>query len=503
MIPHSAMSVQKVYNERRSMEFPDPETKRARTRRLFTWYGLAAIVIAIVSLLLLYAAQGYSYDPNKGLGRDGLLFVDAKPKQATIYLNGKQEAETDARLVLPGGKYDIKLTRDKYRDWHKTIAMEGGTVQYLTYPRLFPVDIATDVMQSFDAAPLWTSQSLDRRWLFVQTKPNSPELTLYDLNRETPTGTVVTLGFALGAPVTPIEWSSDNKHLLVATVIEGKKTYMVLDREQPADSFDLSARLKLGSDVDVVLRNKKPDQYYIRNTTTAALYTATLADGVAPTPLLSDVVAFKSYSADTILYVTYAAVADTTMANVRILNGSSNYLLQPLKRDAANTYLLDTAKFKNDWFFVVAGASSEQTRVYVNPLSRDKPGNTVPIAPQLSLRVQSPRYVSFSENARCIAVQSGSAFGVYDAELKKFHYYTSSLTIPADREATWMDGHRLVVSAGQKASVFEFDGANMQTLVSSYDHMNIMFTKDYSYGYTFVARPENRSILLRSSMVAD
>lgn len=485
------------------MEFLDPETKRARTRRLFTWYGIAAIVIAVMSLVLLYVAQGYSYDPDKGLGRDGLLFVDAKPKQATVYLNGQQEAKTDARLVLPDGRYDVKLTRDKYRDWQKTITMEGGTVQYLTYPRLFPVDIATDVIQSFDAAPAWTSQSLDRRWLLLQQKPDIAELTLYDLSKETPVGVVVPLSFALGAPVTPIEWSSDNKHLLVSGVVDGKKIYALIDREQPADSVDLSAKLKLGVDIELVLRNKKPDQYYVRNTTTAALYTATLADGLSPTPVLSDVVAYKPYAADTILYITYASVADPAKAAVRILDGSANYALQPLPRDPANTYLLDTAKFKNDWFFVVAAASSEQARVYVNPLSRDKPGNTVPIGPQLSIRVPNPRYVSFSDNARCIVVQSGGKFGVYDAELERFHYYTSPLAIPVDREATWMDGHRMVVSVSQKAHVFDFDGANMQTLVSSYDQTNILFNKDYSFGYTFVARPENRSILLRSDMIVD
>src|SRR3989337_4262950 len=104
------------------MDYLDPKKKRSHRRRLYLGYVLTAIAIGLSTLILVYLGSGYYIDGENGLIQNGLIYLDASPEAANISLNGKlQRSRTDARLVVPGGKYDIELTRDGYRPWRRNI----------------------------------------------------------------------------------------------------------------------------------------------------------------------------------------------------------------------------------------------------------------------------------------------------------------------------------------------------------------------------------------------
>ena len=73
---------------------------------------------------------------------------------------------------MPSGIYHLKLQRDGYRDWQRTIEVEGGDVQHFDYPLLIPSKLTSKKLQTFATAPGLGTQSPDRRWLMVQ-KPGS------------------------------------------------------------------------------------------------------------------------------------------------------------------------------------------------------------------------------------------------------------------------------------------------------------------------------------------
>ncbi len=254
------------------MEFLEPSEKKARTIRLFVGYALLGIVVILTTTILVFQAQGFGYDRGKGVTRNGLLFIDAKPASASISLDGVTlNDKTNARINLNEGTHTVKLSIDKYRDWTKQFALEGGEVKYLLYPRLFPIDIPLGVTRVLPQAPAWAKQSPDRHWLVYQQNGNSAVLATTDLLKPTenpvisalPATVVPNEGGNYGS-LKPVEWSDDNKHLLLLQVLpSGARNYVMFYREKPDESLSLTSSLKLAQDQELVLRDKKFDKFYV------------------------------------------------------------------------------------------------------------------------------------------------------------------------------------------------------------------------------------------------
>jgi len=113
----------------------------------------------------------------------------------------------------------------------------------------------------------------------------------------------------------------------------------------------------------------------------------------------------------------------------------------------------------------------------------------------------NPQSVSFSDNARFIAMQSGKKFVVFDAELNRIYRFDSALPIADTQIAKWMDGHRLDVVTNSKVQVFDFDGTNIQTLTASRDSFVPYFDKDYNIMMTFMPQADGRTGLQTSQLI--
>src|SRR5690242_13199615 len=99
-----------AYNKKTKMDFLDPRKIRAHTIRLFIGYGLVGLALLIATVILgLYT---YGFDFNRKTGtviQNGLVFVDAQPESASIYLNGQSKGKTSARLQIAEGHYGLEL----------------------------------------------------------------------------------------------------------------------------------------------------------------------------------------------------------------------------------------------------------------------------------------------------------------------------------------------------------------------------------------------------------
>lgn len=490
------------------MEFLEPEQKRARTLKLFIGYALITVAIALATLILVYLAQGYGYSGKAGVTQNGLVFIESKPVSAKIQIDNQDKGNTDARIVLSEGKHDIVLKADKYRDWSKSFVLDGGSVQYFLYPRLFPVNIQTNDSRIFNSSPLWASQSLDRHWLILQPNPTSPSLNIIDLLKPSAETLEANLDSAIllyeqgsFGKLTPIEWSDDNKHLLIMqTMPSGAINYIMFNRETPVESISVSKQISLSAGRNIKLKDKKYDKYFVHDKTTGALFTADLKTGIGTSPILTGVIDYKPYANDIILYATYMDI-EASLAKIMVLNGTNKFILNSVPRNPGNTYLLDVAKFDGVWEYVVASPVGNKVQIYRNPLNKAKPNAPTVIYPNLSFGIESPQYLSFSDNARFIAVQSGKKFIVYDSEQKRVFRYESNLDLKQDQQAKWMDGHRLSAVSDSKIAVWEFDGTNQQLLVNSKPEFSAYFDRDYKYLYSIVAQPDGKTALQNGLLI--
>ncbi len=480
------------------MDFLDPKKQRAHTIRILVGYVLIAIALVLTTIVLLYQAYGFGVDRNGKVIQNGLVFVSSTPNPATVYINGKKnDNNTNARLLLSSGQYTFSLQRDGYREWKRAVSIEGGSVERFDYPFLFPKTLQTSSVKAYDKAVQLAAESPDRHWLLTQNAATTEnKFDVYDLSKPkdltknleeitvpdsaytaTQAGTAYTWSL--------VQWSTDNRHVVLKhTFQKNNQTtyeYVLIDRADTSKSQNLTTAWGVNPTA-VELRNQDYDQYYLYDETTGALTTASLK---APSPkaYLTGVKAFKSYGDDVMLYATSQDAPAGKIA-IKWHEGDNNYTIRTVPADSQ--YVVNLTKYEGDWYVAAGSAAEGKVYIYKDPADTLKDQQiTVPVR---ILKVPNVNYVYFSANTRFVMAENGTQFAVYDAENDKSYAYTAPAPLDAPQaHATWMDGDRIMYTSNGKIVVFDFDGANRQTLVAENASFLPFFDRDYKYLYTLTA----------------
>jgi hypothetical protein len=468
------------------MDFLDPKKQRRQNHQLLIGYVLVGIAILIATVIMIELAFGYGYNNGKVV-QNGLVFFSSQPNPAEVYLDGKLTKNTNTRLQLPEGTYNAKLQRSGYRPWQRVVNVEGGQVQHFDYPFLFPTTVVTKVTKSYPAAIPLSTQSPDRHWLLLTdtTQPNA--LIQYDLNNpKTAPSSIVITDTILTKPATTdslklVEWSTDNRHVLLQHIYDGGQEYIMVDRQTPANSINITTTLKLPATAVISLRNKAYDQYFVLDNATQALSTASINDPTF-TSYIEHVLAYKSYGSDTVLYVTSEATP-VGKATISLRQGDTTLTIRQIT--AAPPYLLDVTKYSGALYAVAGDSGDGKVYVFKNPSAHSSSSTISTITPTAVLRVEQANYVSFSDSAQYIMLQKANTFAVYDALTGKQYSYVTTQPIDAPQpNADWMDGDRIEYVSAGKLVVFDYDYTNVQTLVPANSTNPVFFDRNYKFVYT-------------------
>ncbi len=467
------------------MDYLDPK-RELRDRVIMTvGYVLVAVAISIAALVLLQSASGYGV--KKGVViQSGLTFFSSHPHPANIYVDGQlKNVKTNTRLELPEGVYNLKLTRDGYYDWQRTITVQGDSVEHFDYPFLFPKTLTTKKLPGLDIAPRLLTQSPDQRWLVVQSAATLTDFNVYDLKNpdKAPVSLALPAGLLSKAATSDGwqigEWADDNSHFLLEHLFDGKTEYILIDRTDAGKSLNLTTTLSLKA-VTLSLDNRKYDRYYLYDPATKSLQTASLG-APAPKPRLERVLAFKNYGDNTLLYVTDGGVPAGKVA-VRLNDGSKTWNIRTLP--ASTGYLVDLAKHSGTMYVAAGAASDNRVYIYEDPAGQidSQPGSAP--TPSQVLRVEGVSYLSFSDSAQFIMAENANHFGVYDVLNKLGNNYTTTAPIdPPQSHAVWMDGNRLAYVSQGKLEVFDYDNLNHRSLVPAVSGYMPAFAPNYNFVY--------------------
>lgn len=471
------------------MDFLDPRKRRRHNLKLMIGYSLTAVAIGLTSVILIYGANGYGINTKTGdIIQHGLLFVDSKPGGAAIYLNGKvQNNTTSARLVLPAGNYDLAIKKTGYRDWSRKFTLTEQSISRFVYPLLLPVNLSSQNLKTYASAPSLVSESPDKHWLLVQSSaPQSQAIVfdMYDVAKPDQPPAALSLPSALlsggsGQPeLKALEWASNNNQLLLEHDYQGGSEFIVFNRADPAASFNVNRTFDV-SPTKVSLRNKKADQLYIYNQTDSSLALGDVARASLQ-PLLSDVLAYKTYGNDLLSYVTaQKVVAGQVMA--RIWENGKTYPLYTFS--AGSTYLLDADQFQGHWYYVAGSDKADRINIYKDPLSGIKDPQTAKAIPLIALPDSGANNLALSDKAHFIGVQAGQKFAVYDIENQSRYQY--DLAAPLTGQMHWMDSYRFIGVSNGSILIIDYDATNQQTLIASSTPGSIFFDKDYNQMFSF------------------
>jgi hypothetical protein len=472
------------------MDFLDPRKTRSHRIRLIIGYVMVVIAIGLGTIVLWYIANGFTVNTKTGdIVQNGLLFVDSKPGGADVYLNNKPiKSTTSARLVLPAGDYDLLLKKTGYREWSRKFTLDENTVSRYVYPFLFPNKPVTAALKSYTSTPSLITESPDRHWLLVQQPQTSSKIVSFDqidtgdLTKPAevlslPTNVLTNAALA-GNSLSEVEWSTDNNHLLLLHSYTGGSEYIVLDRNEPAKSFNVN-KIFGTNPTQVAMRNKKVDQLYIYQQDGGILSLGESARGVLNPPLLRAVLAFKPYGSNIIHYVTSANLP-AGQAQARIWDNNRNYPVHTFS--AGDKYLIDTAEFNGHIYYVSGSNKDNRVKLFKDPLKDIQDPAVARALPRLALQANGASKLSFSENARFIALQGGQNFAVYDIETDSYYQYSVKDPLAANLE--WMDGHRLIGLSNNNVFVMDYDSTNQQSLVPAATTLGGFFSRNYNQMFT-------------------
>jgi PEGA domain-containing protein len=470
------------------MDYLDPKKQFRHKIILMIGYVLVGIAIAIGTIVLLYQAYGFGLGKNGTVIQNGLFFFSSQPHPADIYVDGAlKPVKTNTRLSLPAGIYQVTLKRDGYRDWQRTIALDGGSVEHFDYPLLIPKVLTSKKVKTYDPAPGLSTQSPDHRWLLVQQPGTLTGFDIYDLKNPTKAPATLSLPGNLLSKATGAEgglqlgeWAGDNRHVLLQHAYDGKTEFIMVDRTDPAQSVNLNTTLS-ASPAKLTLNNKKYDQYYLYDAAAARLQTASLKAPAAQ-PYLEHVLGYKSYGSDTMLYVTdNGATAGKVLLRLRAGGKSTTIRSFP----AGSAYLLNLTEYGGTLYVAASASSENKVYIYKDPIAQLDADHGRAPAPAQVLHVTAPNYLSFSDNAQFIVAENLTEFGVYDIENKEAYHYVSLHPLdPPQPHAEWMDGDRLTYVSGGKMVIFDYDNANRQIMMAADGHYEPAFTPDYKFAYT-------------------
>lgn len=448
------------------------------------------LLVVVATYLLVYFAYGFKIDERTGqVIQNGLVYIDSAPDGAELRINGKSYDNTNTRVSLPEGDYTMEISKEGYRTWRHDLRLEGGEVERITYPALFPNILNPAELRAFNKKIDLTTQSPDRRWIIMSEKNNLTRLIEYDLSdREDDIAQSSELELADNLfakaegshKIKLVEWSTDNKNFLVQHSWKSGSEFVMINRDNPAESFNLS-RLLSKQPTKVAMIDKKSDQLFLYNAGDKTLDKFDLDDRQA-TNFARNIISFKPHGSDKVLLS--RVTSNKKIAEIVLLEGTREYIIRDVP--AVKKIPLDIARSDGDWYVAVSEVESKRTFIYKNPqdLFIEKPNieNVLTVVLNNDSKIDD---LSFSNNARFILSRSGQQFSVYDTEKEERFRYTLKDKLSNMLPPSWMDGHRILAYSGKEVIIFEFDGANKQTLVNADPSTPVLFDRDYTELYSF------------------
>ncbi len=97
------------------------------------------VVIAVVAGIAIFLAKGYTFSAKeKRIVGTGIITISSEPDAASVFIDGHLTTATNATVSsLPSKTYSVKLTKEGFIPWEKSVAVKEGLVTEIKVT-LFP-----------------------------------------------------------------------------------------------------------------------------------------------------------------------------------------------------------------------------------------------------------------------------------------------------------------------------------------------------------------------------
>ncbi len=453
--------------------------KHMETVRLLITETIMVIVIIVTAIILTFVAMGYNLDKNGELGQSGLVQLRSFPSGASITIDGDTIIpRTTASRMLTAGDHTIKLTKDGYDSWEKTITSESGRLLKLEYMRLFYQNRTPEVMREFDGELLLFAPTPNRDFAMLIQK-NSSKWNYLDLRGDDAVNTEIDLTELLtGLDVKTVTWNENSDKLLVRAERKNETEWLLVNAKNVKESVNLSKEFAMNF-TDIRFMTDSGDKLIALengNLRTIEMGGKTVSQVLASTVKKYDFVGENIVYLDAKQQLGFISGTNTTIAKEFEVNSLVNVVISDYIGDK---YLTIT---ENDKITIYRGDFPNGERG-INDMEKALE-ETISFTPSL---------LEIRGNNELIIARDGRQIAVFDAEARKLHQFE------LDTEAPFLiDGYMIGEIVDGKLIVMDFDGMNKRTITDANSNALITRNDKWLYYFTF---EDNKISLTREKII--
>lgn len=468
--------------------------KKIQTTKLIITEIFMLIIIVITVIVLTFIVMGYHLNEEGKLEQSGLVQVDSFPTGASVIIDDEiLPNETNTSKILPEGNHVVKLKKDGYTSWSKTVALHSGFLTKLSYPHLYKENPSTEIIKKFEQSPSLFLASKNRSLGLVKY-PNG-ELETFTLESKTPKEIKLNLSEIfknysseeLGQSKI-ISWSDNGERILISVEKEDLTKFLIVDLEHPEHSLDLSAEFDVKIS-DIRLLNSQGDRLgLIENHN---FHTISLPDKKLSDVLVENVLSFSNNDSKIIL-ITKKPNENKKIILYDITSKSEIFLADSMAENIEAHLSEYAGRFtlvliSDNVVTVRRGNLPSENISKENPLSE-------PVG-KYTLDFGTPKDFSFKGKNQLIVTSSNNNLAVFDLENYKLSTYSLD-----DNLTFWPDEYTIGVVSGGKLTLYDFDGTNANTFKNAENGFPAITTEDNSYLY-YISKDNSENLTLSRDLI--
>ena len=165
----------------------DPDRFKKQNIKVIISEAFMVIAVIVTVIVLALLVSGYWLNSNFEIEQNGMLQISSIPTGASVEIDGRVSSwleRTNSSKILSSGPHTVKLTKDGYDSWSKTVTIAEGLLYRLHYPRLF---LEQRQMEPVIATGKYTGASISSDHNAVLLTNDTSEWAYLNLDTDEPT----------------------------------------------------------------------------------------------------------------------------------------------------------------------------------------------------------------------------------------------------------------------------------------------------------------------------
>lgn len=450
--------------------------QRKRRQKILTILAETFMVFAVIAIVVIMTlvAMGYKFGKEGEIEQSGLMQLHTMPTGATVEIDGKTLfARSNLSESLSPGDHFIKITKDGYDSWEKTVTMKPGSLMRLYSPRLFLLERETEKVAEIKDL-MFYSPSENRNYI-LYAKTNSTKWTLMNVkNDKTETTEIdVTKAFSFikdnkfNGKIEQIKWNSDEDKVLMKASHEDNIEWVLVDLKDVTESVNITKEFGLNFDKIEIANGSAGQVLTLEN---GNLRKIDIDNKSISRILVSKVENFTNHGAD----VVYATGRNDGKRNIGVYkDGAKDSVVVKVIDTDEKVFVGSSAYYDDEYLIYTVGSkiyiyageypiyTAEMKKEGNNKLLLDSDDSTLSFALEYNFGFV-PESLTVSRGGEYVLAKQGKNIVSIDLDTNKIVGYESR-----SDKIKWIDDSMLYDVLGDGIVVWDFDGTNEREVVKS------------------------------------